>query len=308
MNNFGIAFKKFITNKNIITILGIIVIIVLLYYGYDHTVKKSVDPISVPVAKNRMISKHLITPDDINYQRVSKVVLNDRVIQDASSIIGKMVNINVTIPEGSMFYSEWLIEKEDYPGEWIESADFLNGEEVFYFNTDVVKTFGNSVLPHSYVDIYMKAEDENGDIMYGKLLENIEVLVVHDSNGKNVFADANEVGAPSYLGFALSSDYYRLLKKATLLSNYGIELVLAPQGLKSQVIGDSSSVLVGSETLRDYVDANTVSLTDEHIEKKVETEENTNVLGNLFNSSTNSNGVTNNNSNNNNSNNNSSSE
>lgn len=288
MNNFGIAFKKFITNKNTVTIVGIIVILVLLYYGYDRTVKKSVDPIQVPVAKNRMISKHLITNDDIAYKKVSKVVVGENVIQNSSQIINKMVNINVTIPKGSMFYSEWLIDKEDYPGEWIEASDFENGEEVFYFSTDTVKTFGNSVLPHSYIDIYMKAEDENGNIMYGKLLENIEVLVVHDASGKNVFADANNIKTPRYLGFALSAEYYRLLTKATFLSNHGIELILAPQGSTPQTVGDTSSVYVGSETLKAYIEANTASLTDEHIEKKIEFVEN-NSLNNIIENSTNNN-------------------
>ncbi len=283
MNNFGIALKKFFTNKNVVTIIGVIAIVVILYFAYQHTVKKSVDPINVPVAKTRMISKHLITPDDISYKKVSRVVVSDNVIQNSSLIINKVVNINVTIPEGSMFYSEWLVDKEDYPGEWIESADFDNGEEVFYFSTDTVKTFGNSVLPHSYVDIYMKAEDENGNLLYGKLLENIEVLVVHDGNGKNVFADANAIGAPSYLGFALSAEHYRLLKKATMLHNYGIELILAPQGTTPQKIDGEVTVLVGSETLKDYIIANTADLPDEHIEQKVV--ENNNTLDNILNNS-----------------------
>ena len=47
MNNFGITLKKFLTNKNTVTIIGIIVILILLYWGYDRTVKKSVNPINV---------------------------------------------------------------------------------------------------------------------------------------------------------------------------------------------------------------------------------------------------------------------
>lgn len=284
MNNFGITLKKFITNKNTVTIIGIIVILALLYWGYSSTVKKSVDPIRVPVAAHRILSEKEITYDDISYRKVSQVVIGKNVITNVTNIIGKYTNLNVTIPEGSMFYSEWLTTKDNLPGKWIEAVDFANGEEAYYFNTNVVKTLGNSVLPDSYIDIYMKAEDENGNMMIGKLLENIKVLVVHDGSGKSVFADAASVGNPSYLGFALSHDYYILLSKAERLSGYGIELILAPQGTTPQDMIDSNAVLVGSETLRDYIDANTVTLTDEHVEEKVE-EENTNenVLNNLFN-------------------------
>ena len=36
-------------------------------------------------------------------------------------------------------------------------------------------TLGNNVLPDTYIDIYMKATDENGTAMFGKLLKNIKV-------------------------------------------------------------------------------------------------------------------------------------
>ena len=272
MNNFGIAFKKFITNKNTVTIIGIIIILILLYVGYDRTVKKSVDPINVPVAAKRLTSEHEITNDDIAYQKVSRVVVGENVITNASLLVGKYTNINVTIPEGSMFYNEWITNEESLPGKWIEKVDFANGEEAYYFNTDTIKTLGNSVLPNSYIDIYMKVEDENNSMMIGKLLENIKVLVVHDGNGKNVFGDSAEIGSPSYLGFALSHDFYILLQKAERLSGGGIELILAPQGVTPQIINDENTVYVGSETLRDYIDANTQTLDDEHVESKIDEE------------------------------------
>lgn len=288
MNNFAITFKKVITNKNTITIIGILVILALLYWGYSSTVKKSVDPINIPVAAHRLLSEQKITNDDISYQKVSQVVVGSNVIRNASEIVGKYTNLNVTIPEGSMFYSEWLTTINNLPGKWIEAVDFANGEEAYYYHTDIVETLGNSVLPGSYIDIYMTAEDENGNLMFGKLLENIKILAVHDGGGKNIFYDASNIGSPSYLGFALSHDLYILLNKAERLGGYGIELILAPQGVTPQKVSEGNTVLVGSETLRDYIDANTVSLTDEHIESKQnDTTENT--LNNMINNVTNNN-------------------
>ena len=265
MNNFGIALKKFFTNKNTVTIIGIIVILILLYIGYDKTVKKSVDPINVPVASKRIVSQQEITNDYIAYKKVSKVVVGSNVLTSSYDIIGKYTNVGVTIPEGSMFYKEWLVSKDDVPGKWIENVDFENGEEAYYFSTDTIKTLGNSVLPDSYIDIYMKANDENGHMMYGKLLENIHVLVDNDGTGKNVFDDSAALRNPSYLGFALSHEFYILLSKAQRFS--GIDLIIAPQGFSPQAT-DENTILVGSETLRDYIDANTVMLEDEHVEER----------------------------------------
>lgn len=290
MNNFGIAFKKFITNKNTVTIIGIIVILILLYWGYDSTVKKSVDPINVPVAASRLTAEHKITSDDVAFKKVSRVVIDDNVVTNSSMIVGKYTNVGVTIPQGSMFYSEWLINEEDVPGKWIENVDFENGEEAYYFNTDIIKTLGNSVLPNSYIDIYMKAEDENGNIMFGKLLENVKVLAVHDGSGKNIFSDGSDIGNPSYLGFALSHDFYILLNKAERLGGYGIELILAPQGINPQIVGGENTVLVGSQTLRDYIDANTVSLDDEHVEQKIIEEPTNDVTNNSNTNNTNNTG------------------
>lgn len=294
MNNFGIAFKKFITNKNTVTIIGIIVILILLYVGYDRTVKSSVDPVNVPVAKNRIIAEHEITYDDIAYKKVSRVVLSQNVLTNVSLIVGKYTNLGVTIPEGSMFYSEWLVSADKVPGKWIEQVDFANGEEAYYYNTDAIETLGNSVLPNSYVDIYMRAEDENGNIMFGKLLENIKVLVVHDGSGNNVFADSSAIGSPAYLGFALSHDFYVLLNKAKL---GGVELTLAPQGTVPQIVSGENTIMVGSETLRDYIDAKTVSLDDEHVEKKETKSNNSDDLNNILtnNSDENSSNTINNN-------------
>lgn len=275
MNNFGITLKKFLTNKNTVTIIGIIVILILLYWGYDRTVKKSVNPINVPIAKNRILAEHKITYDDIAYKKVSRVLVDENVLTAANSIVDMYTNYGVTIPKGSMFYKEWLVKEDNVPGKWIEKVDFANGEEAYYFNTNTVKTLGNSVLPDSYIDIYMKAQDNNNNMMVGKLLENIKVLVVHDGSGKNVFADGSNIGSPSYLGFALSHDYYILLQKAERLSGLGIELILAPQGVNPQIISGENTVFVGSETLRDYIDANTASLDDEHVEKKILTNDNT---------------------------------
>ena len=185
-------------------------------------------------------------------------MVNENVLTNINDILGKYVNINVTIPQGSMFYNDWIVEKNQIPGSWIEEIDTTKGNEAYYLSTDVVQTLGNNVIPGSVVDIYMMARDANGQLMYGRLLENIKVLVVHDGSGKDVFADPDNIGSPSKLGFEVSHDFYILLKKAENIS--GITLQLAPQGEAPKKLGDVS---VSSATLRDYIDAQTVTLTDE---------------------------------------------
>ena len=50
MNDFVNKLKKFFKNKNTVTILGVIIVLALLYWGYSTQVTTSVTPTQVPVA------------------------------------------------------------------------------------------------------------------------------------------------------------------------------------------------------------------------------------------------------------------
>lgn len=268
MNNFMISFKKFIKNKNTVTVLGIILILAVLYWGYSSRINDAVQPVSVPVAARKIGPYEKITAEDIKYVQVSNVSINENVLRSSANIMNLYTNLNVTIPEGSMFYSDWLVNEKNLPGKWIENVDFEAGEEAYYMSTNAVETLGNSVIPDSYIDIYMRAINEDGKVVYGKFLENIKIMVVHDSAGNDVFGGETE-STPSYLGFAVHQEYYVLLKKIEYLQNQGIELVIAPHGTKLENLGD---VAVRSEDLRDYVVAKTTEIdTDREIATKQET-------------------------------------
>ena len=275
MNNFVNSMKNFLKNKNTVTVIGVIAVLGILYWGYSSTIKKATNPINVPVAATKITAGKQIKSEDVKYTSVAGIQVTENVITNSGSIVGKYTNLNVTIPEGSMFYSEWLVDEEHLPGKWIENVKFDEGEEAYYLNTDAVATLGNSVIPKSYIDLYMKAIDANGLVMYGKLLENIKVLVTHDGSGNNVFDGSGENRTTNYLGFAVTQEYYLLLKKAQYLTNSGIELVIAPHGTNLKDIGD---VAVRSEDLRDYVIAKTaqidtdVLLAEENIEETTVTE------------------------------------
>ena len=193
MNNFVIGFKKFITNKNVVTIIGVLLVLAILFYGYSSSIKKQTNPINIPVAAKSIGAKTKITEEDVKYVQVPGRMLGEGVVRSSAQIIGKYTNLNVTVPEGSVFYSSWLVEEKDLPGNWIEQLDYEKGELGYYMSVNIENTLGNSVLPNTYIDIYMKAEDENGTIMFGKLLKNIKVLVVHDGSGKDIFSDASNI-------------------------------------------------------------------------------------------------------------------
>ena len=50
MGNIMVPLKKFLSNKNTITILGVLIGVVVLYVGYNWRVTKSIQPVSVPIS------------------------------------------------------------------------------------------------------------------------------------------------------------------------------------------------------------------------------------------------------------------
>ncbi|MDO4963427.1 MAG: SAF domain-containing protein [bacterium] len=266
MNNFVIGLKRFFTNKNVVTIIVVLLILVLLYWGYSSSIKKQTNPVSVPVAAQNIGQLTQITSDLITYKKLPSAMLNENVIRNFNGVFGKYTNVNVTIPKDSVFYSEWLVKKEETPGNWIEELNHEEGELGYYMNANITSTLGNNVLPGTYIDIYMKAKDESGTVMFGKLLKNVKVLVVHDSNGNNIFNDGNNIGTPSKIGFAVNPDMYILLHKAEYLD---LNLIIAPRGSE---IPTEDYIIVTSSTLRDYIDAKTITVEEDIIPEDVQPE------------------------------------
>ena len=264
MNNFVIGLKKFFANKNVVTVLGVLLVLVILFFGYTSSIKKETNPISLPVAAKKINANTQITSEDVTYKQVANRMVGTNVIRSSNYVVGKYTNINVTIPEGSVFYNEWLVSAEEVPGNWIEQLDYEAGELGYYMDVNVENTLGNNVLPNTYIDIYMKALDENGTTMFGKLLKNIKVLVVHDGSGNDVFKDTTSIGNPSKIGFAVSQDLYVLLKKAEYLN---VDLVIAPRG---STVPTENYVMVTSATLRDYIDAQTITVEEDIVVEEVE--------------------------------------
>ncbi len=264
MNNFMISAKRLITNKNTVTIIGVLIVLVILYWGYKSTIDNAVKPVSVPFANKLIGPQTEITADDISWKNVANAAKDNTVLMRESDIVGKYTAVNATIPEGSMFYSDVLINKEDLPGSWLTRIKTdVNGvpEIPYYISVNIVTTFGKSIQPDDYIDIYMKAKDESDLIMFGKLIENIQVLAVKDMSGEDVFKDVDSDATPAYLYFGVSSELHDLLRKALYLSSIGVEIIVVPHGGISPVTGD---VVVSSAYLRDYIDAHSVVIpTDE---------------------------------------------
>ena len=295
MNNIMVSLKRFLKNKNTVTIIGILLVLGILYYTYNSQINKAVTPVSVPVAATDIQPRTLITEDMVTTMNVPAVSLKNNVIRSKSLIVGKYSNYNTLIPEGSMFFTSTVINKEDLPNYAV--INVADGEVPYYFAVNMATTYGNSIMPNSYIDIYMKAENENGVVMVGKLIENIKVLAVKDSSGKNVFENTSESRTPASLIFGVEPKINILLKKAEYIDQYSVELFPVPHG--GTIEKQEGEVSVTSATLKAFIEAHTVPNDDiKEAEKEAEEAEkknNTTTNNNTTNNNTTNNNTTNNN-------------
>ena len=248
MGNILNGIKKFIANKNTVTILVVLIGIIVLWAFYSWRVNQATTPIKVPYAKNVLNATDEITEDDIGYVEVNSKFLNSvDIIRNKSELVGKYVTTGTSIPEGGLFYTIQVVEKSDLPNTLFD--DIPKDYTPYSLAVNNHTTFGNAIYPGDKIDLYMKATSDEGKIIYGKLIEDIEVLGVRDSNGKDVFS-LGSTATPAELLFSVDNDMYELLKKTEYIS--GVTLVPVIRG-KNQ---DTGSVKTYAY-LRDFILAKT---------------------------------------------------
>lgn len=254
MNNIIISIKRFVKNKNTVTVIGVIAIIGILYWGYNYQINKQVSPVrNIPIAKQTIQPRTLITEEMVDYVDIAPIMLKNNVILASRLVVGKYTDYNTVIPEGSMFYKNVLVEKEDLP-----DAAFVkvkDGEVVYNFPVSMESTYGNSIFPGNKIDIYMKAENSARQIMVGKLIENVEVIDVKDSSGKHVFENTEEKRIPATLIFGVAPEMNILLRKASYMKSFSVELFPVPHG---GIVANPGETQVTSQNLKDFINANTV--------------------------------------------------
>ncbi len=215
MNSIMIGIKRFLKNKNTVTILAILASLGILYWAYYYRIEKKTEPISVPYATVEIAPRTLITSDMVSTMKVPGGVKNSNLLTSTSQIIGKYVSNKAVIPSGGLFYKDMVVEWEDLPSSLYE--DIPDGNTVVALQVNLDTTYGNSIFPGNYIDLYYVTTLDTGKVMLGKFIESIKVLSVTDSEGNNVFESTEENKTPSYLMFSVPEDMHLLLRKASYL-------------------------------------------------------------------------------------------
>jgi hypothetical protein len=253
---------NFIKNKNTVTIFGAIIITSILYFSYNLQIERAISPIKVPIARVTIDQKTKVTKSMIEIIDMAPIMVKSNVIVNQSDLLDKYTNYNYTIPKGSLFYKDTGLLVNSLPDSIY--TDLSSTLIPFQFEVDLDSTYGNSIRPESYVDIYMKSIDENGTLMVGKLISNAKVLAVKDSTGADVFT-GERAKAPATLLFAFNKEMQSLIRKATYLTGYEVELFPVPLNRNTDNNGVPLITTVSTEYLRLFIESQTFTLAEDDL-------------------------------------------
>lgn len=255
----GEGFKKFLKNKNTVTIICVFLIVVVLWVGYSYRIKSQTSPIRVPYAKQDIQPRTKITTEMIDYMEIPSSMIQDNTVTSLEDLKDKYANYNTVIPKGSLFYKSTLVNQEDMPDSAF--SDIPDGYTVVSLPVNNDSTYGNSIYPGNYIDLYYKGTSDSGKLILGKFIESIEVLDVRDASGQHVFENTEENRTPAYLLFAVPEELHLLLRKALYIG--GADILPIPRN--SEYTKNPGKTNVSSNFIKNEIIRKTEKIPDEKL-------------------------------------------
>lgn len=265
MGNIGVALKRFLANKNTISIIGIIVGIIVIYMAYNWRVQSAIDPITIPMANETLRGgTEIDNPDrQITMVRINRSAVNasGNIIRERNQVVGQFVREGTTIPAGSFFYRGQLVPAPERP-ELI--LNLRPDHALFYLPLrDLQASYGNSIMPGDIIDIFLSA-DRGGNvdqrILFGKFISSIRVLAVLDRDQRDVFSSASNA-IPSFLVFELDNEMFLLFQAASRIR--GVNFHAIPRGRDYTENNENEEPQIASQRIRWFIEVNSDIIWDD---------------------------------------------
>jgi len=252
--------KKLLSNKNVVTLLGAILIVVVLYLFYRWRVNAATQPVSIPFALHSIEPLSQITVEDVASVEIPQSSLQGNVISNVGDVYNKYSTY--FIPAGSFFYASTkdsrggnIANKEDLPATYLD--DLEEGQIAFNYAVNTKTTFGNSFFPGKYFDIYLKLDEANdsNNFKFGRFITNLKIMAVRDGSGRDVFASTEEIRTPAQIIFAVDDEMNAYLRAAEKLNN--VTIILVPTAADRKAESKNEEVpapKIVNPAIQDYLD------------------------------------------------------
>ena len=252
MESITLEIKRFLQNKNTVTVLGVILAIFALYFAYTIRVKNAINPISVPYASEQIAAGSVITQSMVSTRLVPPSMLAGDIILDVNEIVDKYAADDTIIPKGSLFYRRTVVEEEQLNRDDLYKEEWPDGYSPYTIRTTVFKTYGNSMVPGNYVDVWVTAVDySTKKVILGKLISNVKILVVKDGNGVRVFQNLDAKKKPDIIILSLPTEYLTLMTILIDGKVDGADVILVPTN--ESLNDEPGNTEIASEELKKWI-------------------------------------------------------
>lgn len=257
-------FKRFLSNPNTLTFILVLVLIVIVYFIYSYMVSAAVSPVEIPYTTETLSERTEINGETVSTVKISGNFISSsrgNLIQNRGMIYEKYVAPGFIIPKNSFFYKDAITDEET-----ANETDFENIPDdytIARLEVDFHSTYGCSIMPGNYIDLYFKATDDEGtSIIYELFIKSIQVLKVADAEGLNVFTSTpdDETPQPKWLYFAVPLEYNALLEKAKLITTNDIEIIPVPRN--AGYSENPEDTTIANEAVENFILSKSVYIAD----------------------------------------------
>lgn len=260
MGNLTGAIKRFVGNKNTVTILAVVVGILILWYFYNFRVNQAITTIQVPYAVERIDSGKKIDMENIQYKSVTSSATKDStIVTNITALEDMYICTGSSVPKDGFFYSTQICKKEEIKNSVYEVLP--KGYTLYSLPVDSQMTYADSILPGDYIDLFLSAKDDNEKVIYGKLIESIEVLRVRDSSGRDLFWDS-EADTSAYLLFTVPDEFSKLLNVADRIGGNDIKIIPVPRDASYAKNESNKETRIANEDLKNFILRNAAAISD----------------------------------------------
>lgn len=231
--------------RYIIGCIGFLLMAVLSYVLFQMALADAVDLVKVPFANKTLYAHQMIRDEDLEFREIPSVYVQSDVLLDKEQIVEHYVDLSSKIPQGSLFYEDFLVGEEEVEG--LPALRLKEGQMAYPIEMDLLKSSGATLSVNQRVDVFMTFVDKKvkeKPTTVECLLKNVRIINVKDRNGLNIGEEeAKEV--PSVAVLAVKLEQVHLLRKAEEIGELNL---YAPRSVYSEeeeaVLNEESTLLL----------------------------------------------------------------
>lgn len=192
--------KKKINIRVVLCFVSLVCILALSYGTFRLFVKMKLDIKTTYVASHSISPRTIISESDLLEVEVANAYLINNAYIEKSEIIGKITDIQGTIPAGSPFYKSMLYEVDKINDQ--ATSLLKEGQTAYTMNTEMYKV--SSFTIGNRVDLYLSLNDKDNPLT-GRILKNVRILSIKDNHGLSI-ENEESTGIPYYIELAINEN------------------------------------------------------------------------------------------------------